>query len=1288
MRLIRCATVVFAAGIAALGQSSTPDVGSGAPSVLIQQQFQQAYYRNGFAGLVSYPPLADVKKLGTNGLVQEFSDATKTSGVKLALVMPNQSAVVVQDITSVFQMQAGLYSYFTSVGTTTAGMPVMDTTNCPALRIANACQYQLFDKPYALFVFRNPIANGATNFATADPYYTKWKGLGGIGSLGPAVSAQTAVTSKAGTTATVQYFDRGAVYNHTSGTLTGKLFGVRAPIYTLFAANGADQGTLGLPVSDEVTLTNGKIRQSFQGGAIDYDPADPFGGATLRTPVASITVTTSSNPIKLNLGDTVSLQATLTDASGVPLTDRQVVWLTSDARIVSVQGSGAIATVKAVGGGSATVQATSEGKTSTTVKFIVTAPCCQIGQGAPTSSITQAFQDAISRNRISVQLPAAGAVSRAGAGYVQEFQDTVTGAPYLVAVSDRAKTGFLVAGQILGKYLSLGGPAGSFGYPTTDSTAAGRQNFESGALAGTPVQAVAGDILTKWAALGYETGVAGAPAGPVGEGITFRATAVRFQPFTTASLVAPAVGRVFAVSGLIQARYAALGGPAGRLGAPAGDEYTLNARRRQDFEGGYIDYATGDTQARVTEGARTPLVTATPVTVLAGMRVRLGAGGFDDGATIRVSITGQSDFTVAAANGAFVWEHYVASTSRSGAVTVRAVDLANAAKSAQASFNVTALADARFVLSIVSGDAQTGVPGAVLPLPLTVVLKDQSGNPAAGTPVTFAASPGARIESASAVTDANGQATATVRLQAAEGVALVTASAARQVITLSARGVRQSLANFPNLTTAVDGVLADGPELISEKGAMLAATASILRYYQTHGDLPSSNGLADLVTLNQHLAGSCATDAGGNAVCDGYVRLGDGGTPYVNLWRIAPFVGGALDVVPIGPDLAGIRDRIAQGFPVLVALELRRTGAQPGPHFVAAYGVAGDGSILISDPDPGYARTALDQYINGFAAGAGTVSAVVAGSAVLIPRAPASSGFLVAADAKIAVSSSAGACGVSFAMAAPGGGDPITFHACDGKATLYQLDLAGAAFRGYLTDLGSPVARYELTGGGASTFKAYRNGAGWQVGLLNPSIAAGGVVNAASFTDAIAPGGFVSVFGAGFGQNAAVTVGGQPARVIAAYPFQVNAVVPVTLPPGPATLQVTSAAGSVAADITISAVAPALFTLAGNQGAVVNRDGTVNGPVNPARRGDVILAYGTGFGATQPDGAVARTVAPVTAVLGGVSVPILFSGLAPGFPGLYQLNVSLPAGMAPGLALPFSVQQSNSTSNTVQIAVQ
>src|ERR1035438_639439 len=82
---------------------------------------------------------------------------------------------------------------------------------------------------------------------------------------------------------------------------------------------------------------------------------------------------------------------------------------------------------------------------------------------------------------------------------------------------------------------------------------------------------------------------------------------------------------------------------------------------------------------------------------------------------------------------------------------------------------------------------------------------------------------------------------------------------------------------------------------------------------------------------------------------------------------------------------------------------------------------------------------------------------------------------------------------------------------------------------------------------------------------------------------------------------------------------------------------------------------------------VVKPDGTQfpNTPSEPAKSGDALVIYCAGLGAVNPlvpDGAAApssppaMTVNPVNVTIGGKPAPVLFSGLAPGFAGLYQVN--------------------------------
>ena len=87
----------------------------------------------------------------------------------------------------------------------------------------------------------------------------------------------------------------------------------------------------------------------------------------------------------------------------------------------------------------------------------------------------------------------------------------------------------------------------------------------------------------------------------------------------------------------------------------------------------------------------------------------------------------------------------------------------------------------------------------------------------------------------------------------------------------------------------------------------------------------------------------------------------------------------------------------------------------------------------------------------------------------------------------------------------------------------------------------------------------------------------------------------------------------------------------------------------------------------------VRSDGQYLGPTNlypgstePAKPGDVILLFGTGFGPTDPAtdfgqtfGGAPVTANTVTATIGGVPATVTFAGLI--FPGEYQFNIVVPA---------------------------
>jgi uncharacterized protein (TIGR03437 family) len=1304
-------------------------VGDGAPTPELWGQFLSAFTRNGFNNMVSLPPLGTVKALGTAGYVQEFADANNTSGVKLALATVSSTVAPLTEtgVDTVVQLWAGVYAYYTSVGATTAGYPLMDTQTCAFFDVANTCSYDFFDKGYALFVYTYPLAGGQ-NFTISGGYYTEWAGLGGMaGGPGRPLNAPVAVTASTGTTASAQTYAFGVIYSIASGANKGKFFCVAEPMYDLFLAQGGTAGFLGLPTSDVVLIAStGAHRQTFEGGALEYLPGSP---PVVRQPVATLLLTGAplGKTDNLNLGDTVTLTATPLDPFNNPLTDRVVAWSTTNTRVIGIQTIGsmsATAILTAVGAGTASVTATSEGVKSSTLNLVVTMACCLVGDGAPVA-VQQAFQAALTRNRITVALPVAGPAVRAAGGYVQMVESSgANAAAYMLAEADQAGVAYVVGGAVLTRYQGLGGPAGALGYPASDQSAGGTQQFQnSAALAGNPVRVVSGIVLSKWALLKYETGAAGAPVAEASTFSTSGANSGAVQSFANGVIygaaAGPRAGQAYFVSGLILARYNAIGGAAGSFGMPVGDETAAGNLHQQNFEGGSITYTAGDTVAVEHPTPKAPPgVVITPSSIAAGGRAHLAIVGFPNNSTIRVSVTAEPDFLVTAANGAYSWDMFIPLASKSGSVSVHAADTGGtAAASGTLAIKGFDLASNRISIAKAQGDNQTGAPGALLPLSLRIALLDASGTPVVGAPVVFQASPGAQLSAAGAVTDSSGQAETWVRLPAAQGVTLVTANApsiAQSPVTFGALAAASGLAGFPQAQAAGSAPLGNGTATIGQKGALLTAVASILRYRQNRGDLPSPNGLADAGALNQFLEAWCVTDPAGNKLCDGFLTNAASGEQIVNLWRAAEFTGG-VDVTAQNPTLATIADLVEQGEPLLLSLALSVNGTAAGGHFVTAIGIGADGSIVIQDPSPLFARANLNDYLSGFTVGGATWTGALRGVARFALRSPSGTRFMVGALSQpaglmqslgMAVNSAAGACGVPLDLQdavdssgnAPAAGALISrIDVCDGSQPAYQIAVGAAQpYRAFVTDLAAGGASTDISGNAAASYTATRPLLALSLGPQIASFSAGAVVNAATFTSGIAPGGLMAIFGTGLsgpgvasGPATTVDMDGAAGTVLWASAFQINAQVPPGIAPGVHTLRVQSAYGVAQQSVSVSAVAPAIFLMgAPSAGAVLNQDFSMNGPANPLPRGQALVVFATGLGAVSKQGQLSVTSATVTALVNGQELPVEFAGLAPGYVGLYQVNVPIPAATPPGLGVSLTLKEGGQMSNTVAVALQ
>ncbi len=213
-------------------------------------------------------------------------------------------------------------------------------------------------------------------------------------------------------------------------------------------------------------------------------------------------------------------------------------------------------------------------------------------------------------------------------------------------------------------------------------------------------------------------------------------------------------------------------------------------------------------------------------------------------------------------------------------------------------------------------------------------------------------------------------------------------------------------------------------------------------------------------------------------------------------------------------------------------------------------------------------------------------------------------------------------------------------------------------------------------------------------------------VNAGTHSSAFSPNSMVEIYGANFQANRtrgvgagdlidnsfprilsciAVEINGTRVPVTYAQPDQINVQAPATLPTGPVTLVVLANAGkpnelrSDPATVTVAPLAPSFFTVGVTQVIAAQFAGTANlvDAAHPAKPGDLVTLYGTGFGATNPalqEGQIATGQSPLTAQatvsIGGTTLAasdVLYAGLSPqSISGLYQFNVRVPASAADG----------------------
>ena len=222
-----------------------------------------------------------------------------------------------------------------------------------------------------------------------------------------------------------------------------------------------------------------------------------------------------------------------------------------------------------------------------------------------------------------------------------------------------------------------------------------------------------------------------------------------------------------------------------------------------------------------------------------------------------------------------------------------------------------------------------------------------------------------------------------------------------------------------------------------------------------------------------------------------------------------------------------------------------------------------------------------------------------------------------------------------------------------------------------------------------------------KIAATPPHISA--VVDAAGSQPGISPGAWISIYGTNLAYTSrgwksseivggklptlldgvSVTIDGRLAAVNYISPLQLNVQVPDDTATGPVPVAVTTPQGTATFTTTMQTFSPGLFMYQAANAryvaaqhadySIVGPPGLYPGASSPAKPGEVIILYTTGFGPTSPptpSGQVVTTAAPVvnlsaiSMTIGGLPAQVQWAGIT--MAGVWQLNVQVPPGAPTG----------------------
>jgi uncharacterized protein (TIGR03437 family) len=432
--------------------------------------------------------------------------------------------------------------------------------------------------------------------------------------------------------------------------------------------------------------------------------------------------------------------------------------------------------------------------------------------------------------------------------------------------------------------------------------------------------------------------------------------------------------------------------------------------------------------------------------------------------------------------------------------------------------------------------------------------------------------------------------------------------------------------------------------------------------------------------------------------------------------------GGASGNVTVSASSINFTAQAPAGTQPVQALTVNSASGTPGVGFVLQVTTTTGGAWLSTSPGPGQQLTtsttvSVNANATGLAAGTynGNIRVTPTGGSVIdVPvtltvtspptvsatpttmtfsyraggAAPAAQSIQVSgAGAALAFTATASSTGNWLVVTPTSGTTPATI-----SASVNASALSAGTYQGTITVAGATA------GTGSTTINVTLT-----VTVPLPTITR--VTNAASYASGnIAPGEIITLFGTDMGPatlaglaldtsgkvattlaGVQVTVKGYPAPLVYVSSTQVAAVVPyeVALFTTADVLVTYLGQSSNGVSVNVTTTAPGVFTSNASgtgPGAILNQNGSVNGPGNPANRGDTIVVYLTGEGQTSPAGVTGKVTTvnaappltpapllPVSVLIGGQPANFSFAGEAPGFvSGVMQLNVTVPQAAGSG----------------------